>query len=160
MISAQDLFGLLRCRVGSRLVTIDERLCVTVQAISPIQEIGISHVCSAVFVIEPDRQQAIVIDCLYADRERETARDAPVCTFKNAPVYAFRTLPCVPSTRLCHITHGSVLNVHTALFSVQERNAHTQHSMIRSQHHTTPHNTQPHYTHHTLPLSLRREIKM
>ena len=70
------------------------------------------------------------------------------------------TLPCVPSKRPCHTrhgrfddTHGSVLNVHTALFSVQERNAHT-HSTSRynttthnnTQQHTTteqhPHNTQ------------------
>ena len=48
-------------RVDSRLVTIDERFCVTVQAISPIQEIGISHVGWAVFVFEPDRRQAIVV---------------------------------------------------------------------------------------------------
>ena len=54
--------------MGSRLVTIDERFCVTVQAISPVQEIGISHVHWAVFVIEPYRQQAIVIQCLFADR--------------------------------------------------------------------------------------------
>ena len=31
-----------------------------------VQEIGISHVGQAVFVIEPDRQQAIVIQCLSA----------------------------------------------------------------------------------------------
>ena len=36
------------------------------QAISPVQETGISHVGWAVFVIEPDRQQAIVIECLSA----------------------------------------------------------------------------------------------
>ena len=30
-------------RVDSRLVTIDGRFCVTVQAISPVQEIGISR---------------------------------------------------------------------------------------------------------------------
>ena len=30
--------------VDSRLVTIDEQFCATVQAISPVQEIGISHV--------------------------------------------------------------------------------------------------------------------
>ena len=64
-------FVLLRCRVDSRLVTIDERFCVTVQAISPVQEIGISHVGWAVFVIEPDRQQAIVFQCLSAERERK-----------------------------------------------------------------------------------------
>ena len=49
-------------------MTIDERLCVTVQAISPVREVGISHVGWAVFVIEPDRQQAIVLS---AERERE-----------------------------------------------------------------------------------------
>ena len=35
---------LKQCRVDSRLVTIDEQFCATVQAISPVQEIGISHV--------------------------------------------------------------------------------------------------------------------
>ena len=60
------LFGLLRCRLGSCLVTIDERLCVTVQAISPVEEIGISHVGWAVFVMTPDRQQAIVVQYLSA----------------------------------------------------------------------------------------------
>ena len=59
-------FVLQQCRVDSRLVTIDEQFCATVQAISPVQEIGISHVGWAVFVIEPDRQQAIVIQCLSA----------------------------------------------------------------------------------------------
>ena len=53
-------------------MTIDERLCVTVQAISPVQEIGISHVGQAVFVIEPDRQQAIVIQCLSAGWKRKS----------------------------------------------------------------------------------------
>ena len=38
----------------------------TVPAISPVQEIGISHVGQAVFVIEPDRQQAIILQCLSA----------------------------------------------------------------------------------------------
>ena len=52
--------------MDSRLVTIDEQFCATVQAISPVQEIGISHVAWAVFVIEPDRQQAIIIQCLSA----------------------------------------------------------------------------------------------
>ena len=47
-------------------MTNDEQFCATVQAISPVQEIGISHVGKAVFVIEPDRQQAIVIQCLSA----------------------------------------------------------------------------------------------
>ena len=47
-------------------MTIDERFCVAVQAISPVQEIGISHVGWAVFVIEPDRQQAIVVQRLSA----------------------------------------------------------------------------------------------
>ena len=61
------VFVLWRCRVDSRLVTNDVQFCATVQAISPVQEIGISHVGSAVFVIEPDRQQAIVIQCLSAD---------------------------------------------------------------------------------------------
>ena len=51
--------------MDSRLVTIDEQFCATVQAISPVQEIGISHVGWAVFVIEPDRQ-AIIIQCLSA----------------------------------------------------------------------------------------------
>ena len=46
-------------------MTIDEQFCATVQAISPVQEIGI-YVGLAVFVIEPDRQQAIVIQCLSA----------------------------------------------------------------------------------------------
>ena len=45
-------------------MTTDEQFCATVQAISPVQEIGISHVGQAVFVIEPDTQQAIVIQCL------------------------------------------------------------------------------------------------
>ena len=52
--------------MDSRLVTIDEHFCATVQAISPVQEIGIYHVGWAVFVIEPDRQQAIIIQCLSA----------------------------------------------------------------------------------------------
>ena len=56
-------------------MTSDERFCVTVQAISPVQEIGISHVDLAVFLIEPDRQQAIVIQCLSADREKERERE-------------------------------------------------------------------------------------
>ena len=48
-------------------MTLVVRFCATVQAISPVQEIGISHVGQAVFVIEPDRQQAIVvIQCLSA----------------------------------------------------------------------------------------------
>ena len=62
----QELVWSFCGRVDSRLVTIDERFCVTVQAISPVQEMGISHVGQAVFVIEPDRQQAIVIQCLSA----------------------------------------------------------------------------------------------
>ena len=49
-------------------MTIDEQLSVTVQAISPVQEMGISHVGLAFFVNEPDRQQAIVIQCLSAER--------------------------------------------------------------------------------------------
>ena len=53
--------------MDSRLVTIDEQFCATVQAISPVQEIGISHGGEAVFVIEPDGQQAIVIQCLSAE---------------------------------------------------------------------------------------------
>ena len=40
----ERVWSFLRFRVDSRLVTIDERFCVTVQAISPVQEIGISHV--------------------------------------------------------------------------------------------------------------------
>ena len=47
-------------------MTIDGRFCVTVQAISPVQEIGISRVGWAVFVTEPDRQQAIIVQCLSA----------------------------------------------------------------------------------------------
>ena len=54
-------------------MTIDERLCVTVQAISPVQEIGISHVGQAVFVTEPDRQQAIVFS-VSVRRERDRKR--------------------------------------------------------------------------------------
>ena len=54
-------------------MTIDERFCVTVQAISPVQEIGISHLGQEVFVIEPDRQHAIVVQCLSAERERVLA---------------------------------------------------------------------------------------
>ena len=52
--------------MDSRLVTIYEQFCATVQAISPVQEIGVSHEGKAVFVIGPDRQQAIVIQCLSA----------------------------------------------------------------------------------------------
>ena len=40
-------------------MTIDEQLCVTVQAISPVQEIGISHVGQEVFVIEPDNSVSV-----------------------------------------------------------------------------------------------------
>ena len=58
-------------------MTIDEQFCATVQAISPVQEIGISHVGLAVFVIEPDRQQAIVIQCLSKDRDRELKQHVP-----------------------------------------------------------------------------------
>ena len=48
-------------------MTIDEQFCATVQAVSPVQEIGISHVgWGQAIVIEPDRQQAIVIQCLSA----------------------------------------------------------------------------------------------
>ena len=47
-------------------MTIDERFCVTVQAISLVHDMGISHVDQAVFVIETYRQQAIVIQCLSA----------------------------------------------------------------------------------------------
>ena len=47
-------------------MTINEQFCATVQAISPFQEIGISHEGQAVFVIESDRQQAIVFQCLSA----------------------------------------------------------------------------------------------
>ena len=58
-------------------MTIDEQFCATVQAISPVQEIGISHVGLAVFVIEPDRQQAIIIQCLSAERETRGGLKAP-----------------------------------------------------------------------------------
>ena len=47
-------------------MTIDDQFCATVQAISPVQEIGISYVGQAVFVIGPDRQQAIILQCLSA----------------------------------------------------------------------------------------------
>ena len=47
-------------------MTIDEQSCATVQAMSPVQEIGISHVGWAVFVIKPARQQAIIVQCLSA----------------------------------------------------------------------------------------------
>ena len=80
--------------------------------------------------------------------------------------------PCVqkdPTGRVRHMrfqnAHGSVSNVHTALLSVQERNAHThsaaRYNHINSQHHAPPHSITHHtntsHTHHTLSLSLRSE---
>ena len=41
-ILPSSCFVLKQCRVDSRLVTIDEQFCATVQAVSPVQEIGIS----------------------------------------------------------------------------------------------------------------------
>ena len=60
VISPQCLFGLSRCQVDSRLVTIDEQLCVTVRATSRSRKFHLSR------GPEPDRQQAIVIQCLSA----------------------------------------------------------------------------------------------
>ena len=112
--------------------------------------------------------------------ERETDRNT-VCP-RRSRAYFQNSSVCTVKTR-CHIrhgrfdgTHGSVLNVHTALFvecknkeekpQREERNAHTLHSTIQPQqraqpNHNTSHNTHrhshTHITHHTLPLSLRRE---
>ena len=52
-------------------MTIDGQSSTALQAISPVQEMGISHVGWEVFVTEPDRQQAIAFSvCPQRDRER------------------------------------------------------------------------------------------
>ena len=63
-------------------------------------------------------------------------------------------------------THGSVLKVHTTLFAAREQRKETTptdrhtHTPLRPRgRSTTPHNITQHQQHHTLPLSLRREIE-
>ena len=101
-------------------MTIDERFCVTVQAISPVQEIGISHVGQAVFVIEPDRQQAIIVQCLPAERERERVVsslwsepvnkiDEHLAFFDSAPRF-----PNVPKRILMSVMYCGILRTSSA----------------------------------------------
>ena len=76
------------------------------------------------------------------DAVRWTAYDPRRCDGCSVPVCAFKMLPCVSSKRPCHIrhgrfdgTHGSVLNVHTALISVQEHTTHNNtHSPTTTRH--------------------------
>ena len=66
--------------MDSRLLTIDGQFIVALQAISQVQEIGISHVDEAVFVIEPGISAGHSCRCLCAP---SLIRSAKVVFTKN-----------------------------------------------------------------------------
>ena len=76
---------------------------------------------------------------------------------KNTSVCRFKSSPCVPAKRPCHIrdgrsagTHENVLNLHTEVFNVPHHtHHHTPHTPTHTRHHDTHQHTPTRHRQHT-----------